>query len=260
MSKYISPSQPRQPAFIYAAWPTGTTVSASRPSATSVAASVLQADESTGFSFDMTTNLNVLAFNFINPAQISALAIVGAGLTGASVSVYGSTDNFVASNDELLPFTTTINDAFFWAQFNPSIYQYIKVTFTGLSSNHVIRHMAITNLGLLPYLEDGTFCPAPIEATGDHLIGYTGLFLGSVTQKVMRPFNLSFGQVDAVEEVSFRAWAMACITVAQGFFFIPDSGQLICYFGYVDKSYKYNPIMASGLATIPAIPFTARVT
>ena len=260
MTNFISASTPLQPAFIYAAWPTGTSVQASPANAVTVPASVLQAHEAIGFSFDSITIGNSLVFNFLNQAQMSAFAIAGVGLSGASVALFGSSDNFVTSNVQLLPATPFSNDAFFWAQFAPSAYQYLKLVFTGLSSAHAIRHVAITNLVLLPFLEDGTFCPDPIEVTGDHLISYTGLFLGSVTQKVMRPFDLSFGQIDSVEEAAFSAWAMACLAVAQGFFFIPDTNRPEVYFGSVDKNYKYNPIMSIGFAKIPPIPFSARVT
>ena len=72
------------------------------------------------------------------------------------------------------------------------------------------------------------------------------------------PFDLNFDQITPAEEQVFSEWVAACIVTAQGFFFVPDTSQAQCYFGCVERTWKYEPKMKTGLYTIPAIPFTSR--
>lgn len=257
MTIFINQPGWQQPAFLYATYPAAATVADSPDSASYDPNVVLQADESQGWKPASISGSHSLIVNYGAPTTIEAIAIVGKSLAGVTLEIRGSTDNFAASNVQIMAASALSGSVAAWKSFAQASYQYVKFIFSGHSSAFMVKHLAAGALSLLPFLNDGVSLE-PLQADGEHLISHAGLFLGSTTSKVMRPYSLSFGQVSPTEEATFRAWANACIATARGFFFIPDSGEDTVHFGWVSKDFNYSPPMENSLYDMPAIPFQAR--
>ena len=259
MTIFLSNSIPRQPAFLYAAYGASAAIVASSSRAGTNAASLLQPDEAQGWA-PSATDEATLTLDLGSSMLISYLALAGnlagsiAG-SGPVLSVDWSADG--STFTPWYDYFTPPPGISAWLQLPPQVCRYLRITVDWFSSAFLLRHVCVGNLVLLPFFDDDC-CTAPAQAEGTNLVGYTGLYLGSVTQRVMMPFSLSFGQISPAEETAFAAWFAACVATAQGFFLVPDTAQPACHFGSVDRSWKYEPKMKTGLYTIPAIPFTAR--
>jgi hypothetical protein len=257
MTIYLSGSTPQQPAFLYATYPAGMTVTSSPASPDYAAADVLEAEELNGWKPANLTGAHSLTVTFPSPFQAEFFALAGKGLDGVTVEVRGSSDGFVASDVQLAAPAVLSGAIAAWGNYPSASYAAIKYIFSTFGSDFTVKHLACGVLSPLPFPEDG-FCAAPLQAEGQHLVSYEGLFLGSVTQRVMRPFSLNFGTVTPAEKPLFDDMVKACVQTAQGLFFVPDLSQTDCHFGTIEKKYKYEPKMTKGMYTIPAIPFTAR--
>jgi hypothetical protein len=254
VTQFLSISQPAQPAFLFAAYGPLAAVSASSTAAGYDAVDLLQADECNGWR-PATTALSSVIIDLGAAESCEFCALAGADLHGVSLAVQGSNDGstFTSLATQVAP-----RDGAVWIQLAQATYRYFRLSISGHSTKFLLKHIAVGGLSLLPFFEDG-YCSAPLQADGTHLISTAGLFLGSVTTKVTRPFSLSFGQITPVEEALFSIWAAACIQTARGFFLVPDTSQDEVHFGYTEKGYKYEPVMKTGLYTIPRIPFISRV-
>lgn len=257
MSTFLSESLPEQPAFLYSTYAPTATVTASTSAAGYSASDILQADENNGWK-PLNTSPTTLTIDLGSAITTDHIALVGTSLSGVLVSLAGADNAGMTGSVVLVAETAIASNGESWLKYATASHRYLQVTVSAHSTAFQIKHMVVGLLAPLPFMEDG-FCPNPIQAEGQHLVSYAGLFLGSVTQRVIRPFTIPFGQVDAVEEVAFSNWKAACVETSQGFFFVPDTASATCYFGYVDKKWKYEPVMKMGMATIPKIPFTARV-
>lgn len=256
MTIFINTGGRQQPAFIYATYAAGVTVTDSPDSAAFDPNSVLQADEVSGWKPANLTGSHSLIYDYQAAVPLEHVAMCGKGMNGVTLEIRGSSDNFASSDVQLLAPTVLVGNLAAWVSFTQATYRYIKYIYSGHGSTFTIKHIA-AGLALLPFLNDG-FCELPLESDGDHLISHEGLFLGSVTSKVMRSFSLDFGQLTFAELPTFDAWVNNCIKKAQGFFFIPNTGEETIYFGWVDKGYKYQPTRKNGLYSLAAIPFMAR--
>jgi hypothetical protein len=256
MTTYLSASVPEQPAFLYAKYGPFAVAFASSSAAGYLASDVLQADECNGWKPASTEPATIIIDHGV-PTPTDFIAIAANALLHAGFAISGSYDN-VTYSDPVAAVEALANGSLL-IQYPQINYRYIKILLSGHSTAFVAKHIACGRIAVLPYLDDGV-CLDPIQAEGTHLISHAGLFLGSVTNKVTRPFSLNWGQVDEVEAATFTDWALACISTARGFFFVPDLSRPVCYFGYVDKNFKFTPAVKTGMASIPAIPFTSRVT
>lgn len=256
MTIFLNTGDRQQPAFIYATYAAGVTVTDSPDSANYDPANVLQPDEVSGWKPANLTGSHSLIFNLQTPVPLEHVAICGKALNGVTLEIRGSSDNFATSDVQVLAATVLSGERAARCSFTQATYQYFKFSFSGHGSTFMVKHIA-DRLALLPFINDG-FCEFPLESDGDHLISHEGLFLGSVTSKVMRSFSLDFGQLTFAELPTFDAWANSCIKTAQGFFFIPNTAEDTIYFGWVDKGYKYQPTQKTGLYSLGAIPFQAR--
>jgi len=255
----IDSAVPQQPAFLYATYPMGVTVAALPESPGYTPAHILQADENNGWRPLNTVGAHALICTYPTPVQFDYFALVGKSIDGVLVEVRGSSDGFNASDVQLSPPAPLSGAIAAWRAVPTAIYNSIKYIFSNFSVDFQIKHIAAGILSPLPFLEDG-FCTAPLQAEGSHLISHAGQFLGSVTDRVMRPFSLSFGQVDPVEEALFSAMVKACVQTAKGLFFVRDISLPDVSFGWIDKNYKYEPKMQLGLYNIPTFPFTSRAS
>lgn len=258
MTIFLSDSLPQQPAFLYATYgPTATAVASSSAAGYS-ASDVLQADENNGWK---PANLAQTSLTIDLGAALPTdhFAIVGNNLAGSKADVFGSsngTDFVQISPFSLISPNGANGEA--WRRYDGVQYRWLKLLISYHSNSFQIKHLVFGQLVPLPFLEDGA-CLNPVQSEGQHLISHAGAFMGSVTQKVTRPFSLNFGEVDAIEEVAFADMVANCVTVPQGLFFVPDISLDTCHFGCIDKKFKYEPVMKRGMRTIPKIPFTSRV-
>lgn len=254
MTMFISDSTPQQPAFLYATYGASATITASSTLAGTSAANLLQSDEAQGWSpasrDDATLTIDLGGFT-----SCSYIALVGSKM-GPSVAGFSWSADGITYTD-LVTYFTLRDPLANWVQFSPVTCRYLRISIASQPAGFRLNHICAGNLVRLPFFADN-FCVAPIQAEGTNLVSYTGRYLGSVTQKVMRPFDLAFDQITPAEETAFAAWVSACITTAQGFFLVPDTAQGTCFFGSVDRNWKYEPKMKTGFYAIPNIPFTAR--
>lgn len=257
MSIFLNPSTPQQPAFIYATFPAGAAVTDSPVSTAYTVADVLQAEECNGWKPLSITGSHSLVIDYGAAVTVDCLALAGKSLSGVLVEIWGSATADFASPVQILAATALTGSIAAWLRHPTAGYRYFKYIFSNHGSGFMIKHLVPALLVPLPFFNDGV-CLSPLQAEGEHLISHAGLFLGSMTNRVMRTFLLDPGQVTTVEKAQFDAWAAACVRTAQGFFFVPDTGQENIYFGWTEKSYKYEPAMKIGLYTIPRIPFLAR--
>ena len=251
---FISDSTPQQPAFLYATYDPSAAISASSTLAGTAAANLLQPDEARGWS-PAGTGAATITIDLGIATLCSDVALAGSAMGPTVAGVSWSGDGVTYT--ELITYFTLTDLIANWIQFAPVTCQYLRISFQWQPARFRLNHVCTGNLVRLPFFADN-FCVAPIQAEGTSLISYSGRYLGSVTQKVMRPFSLSFDQITPAEETAFSSWVSACIASAQGFFLVPDTSTNACFFGSVDRNWKYEPKMRTGLYTIPDIPFTAR--
>jgi hypothetical protein len=160
---------------------------------------------------------------------------------GAQVSAAASLGNAVAN----------------WRRFTPASYRYWRLIFSAINSNFFLAHVAMDQLQLLPYHEDG-HDPVAHTTDGDDLISPTGLYLGSTQLSCMLDLSLDFGQVTDGEYAPFAAWDAECVRVRRPFFYVPDVDQSTVYFGWAKKGYKFTAPYKRGLRDIGKITFSAR--
>lgn len=254
MTIFIGSTTPQQPAFIYASYPVDATATASSAATGHAALNVLQADESEGWKPATVSGSHTLTTS--NDQTVDVVALQGKRLDGATFKVEAASTPEGARTELLAPVVIPSEETV-WFQIASTTLPYLIYTFSGVRSEFQVKHIAATLLVPLPFLEDGV-CTSPLQAEGEHLVSQAGLYLGSVTTKVTRPFSLRWGDVDPIEEVPFADMATSCVATAQGLFFVPDIGQSQVHFGVIDRRWKYEPKMRLGLYQIPAIPFTSR--
>lgn len=249
-----------KPSLIYATHLATATASATDTAAGYAAANVLDATEDTGWKPANTTGAKSITVALDAQMPIGAVAILGQYLNGVTLTVSGSTDNFVASNVELSA-AAVINSSVFitaWRMFAENHYSHIKLTFSGFSTSFSIQHIACCRAVPLPYLTDG-HDPDAFQSEGTHLIGSAGTYLGATQQRTMRTLNLDFGQITSSQYLPFQLWAEYCIMTIRPFFYVPDIDQPECFFGWADAKYKFSAPYKNGARKVAAIPFTGRI-
>lgn len=247
-----------QPLFIYADYLPTTTVIATDTAAGYSAASVLQAHEDTSHKFADDNGTKTLTFDLTAPLSRGAVAIAGEYLAGITLEIRASTDNFVASDVQVSAPAVISTPVTAYRLWENTSYRYWRLVFTDLGASTEIYHAAIQQQALLPFMEDG-FDPDSYKTDGSQLIAVDGHYLGAIQTRTLREQSLEFGQVTDDEALLFQRWADACIKTIQGFFFIPDTAEATCHFGWVDAKYVFKSQRKLGLREIGAIPFRARV-
>lgn len=246
-----------KPTFIYTVLDSQASIVATDTASGYAAENVLSAAEDTAWKPANTTGEKTLEIDF-GPSvfqDVGQIAIIGKQLDGVTLSI---NELFGAVRDEISAaavISTTNNCTY--RTFTQASRGNIELVFAGMSSSTEIIYVAICPTVPLPYLEDG-HDPDSYTTEGTHLIGTAGTYLGSTQQRSMLTLSLSFGQVTAAQYAYFAAWAEACIKTMRPFFYVPDTDQPECLFGWVDAKYKFSAPYKNGLRKIAAIPFNAR--
>lgn len=249
-----------QPAFLYADYLATATVTATDTDTGYSAADVLESCEDLTWKPANQTGSKSLTIDLGATLLIGAVALVGDFLNGVTLEVRGSTDNFVASDVELSAAAAIATATFVstWRSWSNGNYRYLRLVFSGMGASFRISHVAACRFDLLPYPEDG-HDPDIIQAEGTHLVSVSGYYLGSNQQKTLRPLQLAFGEVTDAEFAVFQRWSDACVKTMQGFFYVPDTAETECFFGWLDPKYKFSAPMKNGMRKMAAIAFNSRV-
>jgi hypothetical protein len=244
-----------QPLLIYGDYAADVTVALAGAVSGQVGEDVLQGDEDTYVS-PISTALT-LTIDLQSACLTGVLAIAGENLNGVLLQVHGSTDNLGSSDAQLSGTAPLAGFTAAWLAYQSASYRYLRLTFTDTTPDMRIYHVALGPLQLLPFMEDGADLDR-FTSTTNHILGYQGQFFGSQKVKTERKLDLSWGQIMESEYPVFLAWAIACVQSPQAFFFVPDSSNSTCHFGYVDPGYTFSAPMKAGLRTLAKIPFTSR--
>lgn len=249
-----------RPSFIYSIAPTTATATASDTFAGYDAQNVIEATEDTGWKPADTTGDKTLVLDLVLELPIGAVAVLGQYINGVTMEVRGSTDNFVSSDVQLSAPAVISTSAFNTAyrRFTEDSYRYIKLILSGFGASTEIMHVSCCRTVDLPWLEDGHDSES-YQATGTHLVGVAGMYLGASQQSAMRTLNLDFGQIPSSQFPAFQLWAEACVRTMKPFFYVPRVDQPECYFGWVDAKYKFAAPSRLGLHKLAGIPFTSRM-
>lgn len=244
-----------KPTFIYPCHAPAASVSATDTAAGYAAANILEGTEDTAWKPLNTTGAKTLTITLGTTLEIGQVAILGKNLNGVTITVNG---HLGATNYELsaAAAVTTANDCIYY-QFTPREVDTISLIINGATSTTTIMHVACCRAVSLPYLEDG-HDPDAFQSEGTHLISVNGSYLGNTQQRAMMSLSLSFGQVTAGQYTPFEQWADACVKTIRPFFYVPDTDQTTCLFGWTDAKYKFTAPYKNGLRRIGSISFNAR--
>jgi hypothetical protein len=247
-----------KPTFIYPTHLTTATATATDTATGYDAANVLEGAEDSAWRPSNTSGQKSITITLGGMLPIGAVAILGNYLNGVTLEVRGSTNGFATST--VISAAAVISSSAFitaWRGFTENYYTHIRLTFAGFSASFDVAHIACCRAVPLPWLEDG-HDPDSFQATGTHLIGTAGTYLGCTQQNTMRTLSLEFGQIPNSQYEAFQFWAEYCVMTMRPFFYVPDISQAECYFGWVDAKYKFSAPMKSGARKIAAIPFSGR--
>lgn len=249
-----------RPSFIYSAYLATAAASASDTASGYDAAYVLEACEDTGWRPVDTTGSKTLTIALGASVPVGQVALLGACLNGVVWEVRGSTDGFVASDVQLSSPAVMSTGTFIAAyrQFAEGAYSHVRHIFSGMGASFEIMHVATCRSVTLPWLADG-HDPDAFQAEGTHLVGVAGSYLGATQQRCMKTINLDFGQITSTEYVTLQLWGESCISTMRPYFYVPDTSQPECWFGWTEAKYKFSVPWKSGVRKLAAIPFTARL-
>lgn len=217
---------------------------------------VLYATEDTYWKPLNVTGTKDLIIDRNETSYFNTIALLGIALNGVTVEARVSTDNFVASDVFLFSrvIESSINAT--WIPFSGSEHQYLKLRFTGFDTDFAVSFVCPADATILPYLEKD-FDPDSMEATGEHLVSSSGMYIGFNLQKNMAEFTLSFGQVTQFEYNEFYDWRQNCIKQMTPFFFVPDIQENDVYFGWL-KDKKFNAPLIEGMRSIGVFVIVTR--
>lgn len=187
-----------------------------------------------------------------------AVAFLGANLSGASVEVRGSTDNFSASDVQVkasTALTTNVNAAYL--SFTEVTYRYYKFNVTGHASNIRLAHICLDSAVDYPYFEEDPDI-SNVKPEGRSLVSQSGVYVGSNQTKAMREVNLNWGEVTASELTVLQTWSTNCIETMRSFFLIPDQDETDVLFGWLEDGGKFSAPLENGVYKVAANTMTTR--
>lgn len=251
-----------QPAFIYPNSPylPSAAATATDAYAGTSAQNVLSATEDTYWRPANLSGTKHLTIDLIDTRLIDCLALLGQGLDGATVEVRASTDNFAASNVQIVAPTVLVSQVnAAWLPFDGEtahIYRYWRLSFTTLSSAFRVAWVSLADLALLPYFESDPEADS-LDIEAEDLISPQGLYLGTAQQSAMRAMSLEFGQVTDAEFFVINHWAGQCLRTKRPFFVVPDTDDTAAYFGWV-RDKRFSAPLKNGLREVSSLTFMTR--
>lgn len=247
-----------QPLFIYADYLPAAAVTATDTATGYAAADVLQAHEDSSWKPANITGAKSLTFDLSTALSRGAIAVAGEYLNGVTFEVRASTDNFATSDVQISAPAAISSYTTSYRLFANSIYRYWRLIFTDMGASTEIYHVAIQKQDLLPWHENDP-APEAYKTEGSHLVSPDGHYLGATQTRTMRNLELDFGLILDAEYVIFQRWADSCVKTLRGFFYVPDSSQAACHFGWADAKYVFKAPYKNGMRDLAAIPFVSRV-
>lgn len=245
-----------KPAFLFCNHDDSASVTATDTQAGLDVNDVLYATEDTFWKPLNTTGTKAVVVDRNVTTYFNTLSLLGISLDGVALEIRGSTDNFVASDDQLISgvIVSDINSA--WISFSGGEYRYIKLNFTGFDTDFAVSFVCFSELVKLPYLEKD-YDPDNMKATGKHMVSSSGMYIGFNLQKNMAEFDIVFGQVTEYEYNYFYNWRQNCIKTMNPFFFVPDVSEDAIYFGWLDNA-SFSAPLENGMRVMGNIKFVTR--
>lgn len=245
-----------RPAFLYCLHDSGASVTATDSQAGRDPNDVLYATEDTYWKPLNVTGTKALVVDRNVTTFFNTISILGIALSGVTVEVRGSTDNFSSSNVALLTVDIESEINASWFRLPGNEYQYIKLNFSGFDSDLAVSFVCFAELRKLPYLESD-YDPDKMEATGEHMVSAAGMYIGFNLQRNMAKYELKFGAVSEIEYNDFYDWRQNCVRNMNPFFFVPDVSEASVHFGWLDNA-SFSAPLDKGLRTISPISFMTR--
>lgn len=248
------------PGFIYPSTPylSSATVTCTDSYAGTDPAWILEGTEDAYHRPADTTGPKTYDIDLAEARVVDCLGLCGQGLDGVVITLRGSTDDFVASDDLLLNavnLSAPVNAA--WQSFTPGSYRYFKLIVDSFGSYYRLAWAALGDMLPIPYFERDPKPKNISDTGGKALTSPAGLYLGTTQLRAMREMEIRFGQVDALDLVSIEAWAKRCIRTRNPFFLVPDRDQPEVFFGWTDSDFDPEE-EAAGLYQLAAMKMTTR--
>jgi len=247
-----------QPTLIFCEYDNTAAVTATSTLTGTDAADILISTEDTYHSPTSTASYSIVLDGGVS-ITADIVAFLGANLDGVTVEVRGSTDNFVASDVQVLAgtaLTANINSAYL--AFTSASYRYFKFNISGHASNIRVAHICLDVAVDYPYFEkDPDIQNVTPEAK--QLISQAGIYVGTNQTKSMRELKLDWGQVTAADLAIIQAWATHSIETVTSFFLIPDQAETDIFFGWLDGGGKFSAPLENGVYRVASNTMTTRV-
>lgn len=246
-----------QPTIIFCDYLESATVTATSTLDGTTATDVLIATEDTYHQPTGTGNYSIV-IDAAESITADVVAFLGANLSGTSVEIRGSTDNFAASDVQVkasTALTANVNSAYL--AFTEASYRYWKFNVSGHGSNIRLAHICLDSAVDYPYFEVDPDINN-LKPEGRQLVSQSGVYVGSNQTKAMREITLNWGEVTESEKNILAAWADACIKEMHAFFLIPDQDETDILFGWLEDGGKFSSPLENGVYKIAENTMTTR--
>lgn len=215
----------------------------------------LAPDEYSGWRPLDATTTATLTVTFPAATTIDSIGLAGFAMDGALVTVAISSDGWVTSRQIAETELTADSDAIFFSAVTTSA---ISLTLTERAAEFCLFYLCPCVAQLLPALMDG-HDPDIYQADGTQHVAPSGKYVGSVQHRAELTLSLDFGLLDQDDYAEFIPWAETCVTTLRPFFYIPDFGDWVVWFGSTDAGYKFSAPVKAGLRQLGRIPYRARI-
>jgi hypothetical protein len=248
------------PAFLYRSYDSSMSIDASDTKPGFNANDVRWATEDTVWK-----GMNQAAGKFLTArhgggVSCNSFALVGEGLAGVDIAIHASSDNFAASNVEIVSsyIIPATNKICAWLAFDTQTYPDWRVTFnSAVSSDFCVSHMVFGTRYGLPYFEQ--FDPDNTKPLGKIKKSPQGKILGSIYKGVQRSVELIFGSVVDAEYNVLLNWSRECFAKMKPFFFIPAVNKEVVLFAVSKDGSEFSaPLKSNGDRQMKKIVLEAR--
>lgn len=247
--KFLFPNTPYLPT---------ATAAATDAYAGTAAANVLTATEDAYWRPANVTGSKTLTIDLGEPRNVNALGLAGEAMDGATIEVRASTDNFVASDEQIQApaiLTATVNAG--WSDLGDgTTYRYWRLIVSTFGSAFRLSWVCLCSSALLPYFEEDWDAES-LDVTAEDLVSAEGLYLGTNQSATLRALRLGFGAVTEGEWTVLRSWAGQCLRQRRPFIVVPDSSADEAFFGTVREK-KFSAPLTSGMVKPSDLTFQTR--
>ena len=246
-----------QPTILFCDYATSASVTASSTLSGTDAEDILISTEDTSHSPSSTSSYNIV-IDAGSAITADAVAFLGALLDGVTVEIRGSTDNFAASDVQVLagaPLVGNINAA--WTTFDSASFRYWKFNVSGHASTIRIAHICLDVAVSFPYFEKDPDI-VNVKPEAKQLVSQGGVYVGTNQTKSMRELKMDWGGVTEADLAVIQTWSVRSIETVRSFFLVPDQAETDVFFGWLEAG-EFSAPLENGLHQVKANTMTTRV-